>query len=97
MPRKISDEDWQAVLDVHMSGSCHGIRTVLPVMRRRAYGRILSFSPMSWRGNFGQDDYVAAKAGVVGLTPAIALETARQGITVNAIAPGLTRLPCRPR
>jgi 3-oxoacyl-[acyl-carrier protein] reductase len=89
----ITDEDWQGVLDVHMSGASHGTRAVLPVMRRRTYGRILSFPSVSWRGNVGQADYVAAKAGVVGLTLAIALETARQGLTVYAIPPGLIETP----
>jgi 3-oxoacyl-[acyl-carrier protein] reductase len=58
-------------------------------MRARSYGRIVSFSSMSWRGNFGQANYVAAKAGIVGLTRTLALEGARNGITANAIAPGL--------
>ena len=62
-------------------------------MRARRYGRILSFSSMSWRGNFGQANYVAAKAGVVGLTRGVALEAARDGVTVNAIAPGLIETP----
>jgi 3-oxoacyl-[acyl-carrier protein] reductase len=48
---------------------------------------MVSFSSMSWRGNFGQANYVAAKAGIVGLTWTIALETTRDGITANAIAP----------
>ncbi|HEX7290699.1 MAG TPA: SDR family NAD(P)-dependent oxidoreductase [Conexibacter sp.] len=85
----ISDEDWRAVLDVHLTGAFHGIRAALPLMKAQRYGRILSFSSMSWRGNFGQANYVAAKAGIVGLTRGVALEAARHGITVNAIAPGL--------
>ena len=86
---QITDEDWRAVIDVHLTGAFHGVRAALPLMKRQRYGRILSFSSMSWRGNFGQASYVAAKAGIVGLTRGVALEAARHGVTVNAIAPGL--------
>jgi 3-oxoacyl-[acyl-carrier protein] reductase len=90
---KITDADWDAVIGVSLKGAFLCSRAAFAGMRARGYGRILSFSSMSWHGNFGQSNYVAAKAGIVGLTRTMALEGARDGITANAIAPGLIETP----
>ena len=89
----ISAEDWAAVLNVSLTGAFYCTQAAFPHMKERRYGRVLSFSSMSWRGNFGQVNYVAAKAGVVGFTRGFALEGARHGVTANAIAPGLIETP----
>ena len=89
----ITSQDWDAVLAVSLNGAFYCTQAAFRHMRERRYGRVLSFSSMSWRGNFGQVNYVAAKAGVVGFTRGFALEGARHGVTANAIAPGLIETP----
>jgi 3-oxoacyl-[acyl-carrier protein] reductase len=90
---RMPDDDWQAVIDVSLRGAFHCTRAVFGHMKQRGYGRILSLSSMCWRGNFGQANYSAAKAGIVGMARTIALEGAPFGITSNALAPGLIDTP----
>jgi len=89
----ISDNDWTDVIDVSLRGTFNCCRAVIPHMKSQKYGRILSFASMSWHGNFGQANYAAAKAGIVGLARTIALEGAQHGITSNVIAPGFISTP----
>jgi len=90
---RMDDDAWRLVLDVHLTGAFNCCRAVLPLMRRARYGRIVSMASMSWRGNFGQANYAAAKAGVVGLARTVAIEAASDGVTSNVIAPGPVTTP----
>lgn len=87
---KMSDEEWGTVLDVNLTGAFHMIRAAAPGMTAAGYGRIVNLSSINGlRGKFGQGNYAASKAGLIGLTKSAARELGPKGITVNAVAPGM--------
>jgi 3-oxoacyl-[acyl-carrier protein] reductase len=86
---RMKDDDWAAVLDTNLSGVFRLSRGVLRGMMKARHGRIINItSVVGTSGNAGQANYAAAKAGVVGLTKALAREVGSRGITVNCVAPG---------
>ncbi|MCH8237063.1 MAG: acetoacetyl-CoA reductase [Proteobacteria bacterium] len=86
---KMDLEHWEAVITTNLSSAFNTSRNVIDGMRERGFGRIISISSINGqKGQFGQSNYAAAKAGLIGFTKAVALETAAKGITVNAVAPG---------
>ncbi|MEX2269161.1 MAG: SDR family NAD(P)-dependent oxidoreductase [Acidimicrobiia bacterium] len=91
---KMSEADFDAVLEVHLKGSFNCARHAAPIMKEAGYGRIINItSSAGLRGNFGQTNYGAAKAALMGLTFIWSMELGRYGITVNAVAPaGATRM-----
>ncbi len=91
---KMTDDDWRDVLEVDLSGVFYFCRAVVPVMRKNGWGAIVNISSINgMRGKRGQTNYSAAKAGVIGLTKALAKEVACFNVTVNAVAPGMIETP----
>jgi 3-oxoacyl-[acyl-carrier protein] reductase len=86
---RMKDEDWATTIDVNLSGSFYVARAAAKMMMKSRYGRIVNISSVVGEmGNAGQVPYVSSKAGIIGLTKAMAKELASRGITVNAITPG---------
>ena len=86
---RMKDADWDAVLDTNLKGAFHCMRGVYQGMMRRRYGRIINISSVvGLRGNAGQANYSASKAGLIGMSKSMAKELASRGVTVNVVAPG---------
>ena len=86
----MSDDEWSSVLSVNLTGAFHMIRALAPAMRKAGYGRIVNITSINGiRGKFGQANYSASKAGLIGLTKTLARELGPKGVTVNAVAPGM--------
>ncbi|SHK29744.1 3-oxoacyl-[acyl-carrier-protein] reductase [Marinobacter antarcticus] len=89
--KKLTDEDWNEVLDTNLGSVYATCSEVLNIMLEQKYGRIINITSfVGQAGNFGQANYAASKGGIIAFTKTLALEVAKHNITVNAIAPGFT-------
>ncbi len=89
--RKMTDEDWLAVLHTNLNACYFGVSAVAPMMLEQKFGRIINISSfVGQAGNFGQANYAASKGGIIAFTKTAALELAKHNVTCNALAPGFT-------
>ncbi len=87
---KMTEEQWDTVLNINLKGYFNYARAVSPLMREQNWGRIVNITSINGlRGKFGQSNYSAAKAGIIGFTKALAKELGKSQVTVNAVAPGM--------
>jgi 3-oxoacyl-[acyl-carrier protein] reductase len=89
--KKMTTDQWQQVIDVNLTGVFNCTKAIAPIMLNNGFGKIVNASSVvGLYGNFGQTNYVATKAGIIGMTKTWARELGRKGINVNAVAPGFT-------
>jgi acetoacetyl-CoA reductase len=89
--RKMTDDDWLAVLNTNLNACYFGVSSVMSMMIEQKYGRIINISSfVGQAGNFGQANYAASKGGIIAFTKTAAMELARHNVTCNALAPGFT-------
>ena len=87
---KMTEEQWDSVIEINLKGCFNYIRAVAPIFREKKSGKIVNITSINgMRGKFGQANYSASKAGIIGLTKTVAKELGKYGINVNAVAPGL--------
>lgn len=89
--KSLADEDWEAVIGTNLNSVFYTTSAACPKMMEQSYGRIINISSfVGQSGNFGQSNYAASKGGMIAFTKSAALELAKHGITINAVAPGFT-------